>query len=107
VNDRRQAGIDKSRVETATYVVDRQKALGRFRTLPWSSDFEVHRQAMGRGIEGVWRAWDESDDEFQVAYDGARSAVSEFMAAVGAHILGRGAYRDPWATWLSLSTRFK
>jgi hypothetical protein len=92
-NDRRRAGVDMSQVETATYVVDRQKALGRFRTLPWSSDFEVHRQVMGRGIEGVWRAWDESDDEFQLAYRGARAAVSEFMAAVGAQILRDGAYR--------------
>jgi hypothetical protein len=92
-NDRRRAGTDLSQVETATYVVDRQKALGRFRTLPWSSDFEAHRQAMGRGIEGVWRAWDESDDEFQSAYKGARAAVSEFMAAVGAQILRDGAYR--------------
>lgn len=48
VNDRRRAGTDMSRVETATYVVDRQKALGRFRTLPWSSDFEAQRQAMGK-----------------------------------------------------------
>ena len=92
-NDRRRAGIDMSQVETATYVVDRQKALGRFRTLPWSSDFEAHRQAMGRGIEGVWRAWDESDGEFQLAYKSARAAVSEFMAAVGAQILRDGAYR--------------
>ena len=93
VNDRRRAGIDRSHVETATYVVDRQKALGRFRTLPWSSDFEAYRQAMGHSIEGVWRAWDESDDEFQLAYKSARAAVSEFMAAVGAHILQDGAHR--------------
>ena len=93
VNDRRRAGTDMSRVETATYVVDRQKALGRFRTLPWSSDFEAQRQAMGKTIEGVWRAWDESDDEFQLAYKSARAAVSEFMAAVGAHILRDGAHR--------------
>lgn len=91
-NDRRRVGVDMSDVETATYVVDRQKALGRFRTLPWS-DFETHRQAMGRGIEGVWRAWYESDDEFQSAYRSAREAVSEFMAAVGAQILKDGAYR--------------
>jgi len=64
LNDRRRAGADMSRVKTATYVVDRQKPLGRFRTLPWSSDFEAQRQAMGKTIEGVWRAWDESDDEF-------------------------------------------
>ena len=93
VNDRRRAGTDRSHVETATYVVDRQKALGRFRTLPWSSDFEAHRQAMGHSIEGVWRAWDESDDEFQLAYKSARAAVSEFMAAVGARILRAGAHR--------------
>jgi hypothetical protein len=47
-NDRRRAGVPRNKVETATYVVDRQKALGRFRTLPWSSDFEAHRQAMGQ-----------------------------------------------------------
>jgi hypothetical protein len=93
VNDRRRAGGDRNHVETATYVVDRQKALGRFRTLPWSSEFEEHRQAMGRGIEGVWRAWDESDDDFQLAYKNARAAVSQFMAAVGAQILRDGAYR--------------
>ncbi len=93
VNDRRRAGTDMSRVETATYVVDRQKALGRFRTLPWSSDFEAQRQAMGKTIEGVWRAWDESDDEFQLAYKSARAAASEFMAAVGALILREGAHR--------------
>lgn len=92
-NDRRRAGIDISQVETATYVVDRQKALGRFRTLPWSSDFEAYRQAMGHGIEAVWRAWDVSDVEFQLAYKSARAAVSEFVAAVGAQILRDGAYR--------------
>ena len=93
VNDRRRAGTDMSRVETATYVVDRQKALGRFRTLPWSSDFEAQRQAMGKTIEGVWRAWDESDDEFQLAYKSARAAASEFMAAVGALILREELHR--------------
>ena len=92
-NDRRRAGIDMGQVVTATYVIDRQKALGRFRTLPWSRDFETYRQAMGHGIEGVWRAWDESDDEFQLAYKGVRAAVSQFVAAVGAHILGARRYR--------------
>jgi hypothetical protein len=86
-NDRRRARVDIRQVETATYTVDRQKALGRFRTLPWSSDFKAHRQAMGRDIEGVWRAWDESDDEFQLVCKSPRAAVSEFMAAVGAQIL--------------------
>jgi hypothetical protein len=44
-NERRRAGVVKSQVETATCVVDRQKALGRFRTLPLSSDFEAHRMS--------------------------------------------------------------
>jgi hypothetical protein len=48
---------------------------------------------MGRGIEGAWRAWDESDDEFQLACNSGRAAVSQFMAAVGAQILRDGAYR--------------
>ena len=48
---------------------------------------------MGRGIEGVWRAWDESDDEFQLAYKSARAAASEFMVTVGVLILREGAHR--------------
>jgi hypothetical protein len=94
-NDRRRTGVDMSQVETATNVVDRQKALGRFRTLPWSSDFEAHRQAMGRGIEGVWRAWDESDDEFQLAYK---------KRPVGSlRVHGRGRCTDPPGRRLSVS----
>ena len=53
VNDRRRAGTDMSRVETATYVVDRQKPLGRFRTLPWSSDFEAPGLLTWRLADGV------------------------------------------------------
>ena len=63
-------------VETATCVVDRQKVLGRFRTLPRSSDFEAPHQAMGHGIERVWRAWNESDEEFQLPARCGRQAVS-------------------------------
>jgi hypothetical protein len=91
VNDRRRSGIDKAQVETTTYVVDRQKALGRFRTLPWGAEFEAERQAMGRSIETLWKAWDDHDDELQRRYDEARAAVSEFTAAIGAHILRHSA----------------
>lgn len=91
LNDRRRSGADRDLVETTTYVVDRQKALGRFRTLPWSREFEPQRQAMGRSIEGVWEAWGEDDSEFQRAYKEARATVSEFMIAVGAHILRQSA----------------
>jgi hypothetical protein len=47
VNDSRRSGLQKQEVDTSTYVVDRQKAWGRFRTLPWSSEFEAERREMG------------------------------------------------------------
>lgn len=91
VNDHRRSGIDKAQVETTTYVVDRQKALGRFRTLPWGTKFEPERQAMGQSIDSLWKAWDDPDAEFQRRYNQARAAVSEFTAAIGAHIMRHGA----------------
>ena len=42
---------------------------------------------MGKSIETLWRAWDASDDEFQLAYDDARSAVAGFTDAVGRDLL--------------------
>jgi hypothetical protein len=75
INDSRRAGRSKNEVATTTYVVDRQKALGRFRTLPWGSTFESDRRKMGSAIELLWRAWDNPDDEFQQAYDGKHSAI--------------------------------
>src|SRR5262249_39547976 len=74
-NDRRRAGGPVGQVETATRVVDRQKALCRFRTLP-CSDFEAPHPAMGHGIERGWRAWNESDEEFQLPAQCGRQAVS-------------------------------
>jgi hypothetical protein len=87
VNDKRRSGIAKARVATTTYVVDRQRALGRFKTLPWGAEFEVERQAMGRGIQRLWEAWDEPDEEFDRAYHQVRAAASEFMAAVGRNLM--------------------
>jgi hypothetical protein len=86
VNDSRRSGHAKDEVATTTYVVDRQRALGRFRSLPWSSTFEPERLAMGAGIENLWHAWDESDEMFQRVYKDARSAVSIFMSSVGRHL---------------------
>jgi hypothetical protein len=37
VNDSRRSKKRKTEVATTTYITDRQKALGRFRTLPWAS----------------------------------------------------------------------
>jgi hypothetical protein len=78
VNDRRRAGTEMSRVETATYVVDRQKALGRFRTLPWSSDFEAQRRASG-----------------EISRAGGRSCL--LLADLPARGYRRGAMRRPLA----------
>jgi hypothetical protein len=89
VNDSRRSGKAAKDVATTTYVVDRQKALGRFRTLPWASVFERERQSMGAAIDKVWLAWDDPDDEFQRAYKDVRSAVAAFMSSVGQHLLGQ------------------
>jgi hypothetical protein len=93
INDARRAGADKSSVPAATYVVDRQKALGRFRTLPWSGEFEAQRQQMGMALDRVWQAWGDTDDAFEAAHKDARATVVIFTQAVGTHILQRGAGR--------------
>jgi hypothetical protein len=89
VNDSRRAGKAKKDVATTTYVVDRQKALGRFRALPWGSVFERERISMGEAIDKLWFAWDDPDDEFQRAYKDARSAVAAFTSSVGQHLLSQ------------------
>jgi hypothetical protein len=83
IDDTRRAGKVKDGVIASTYIVDRQKALGRLPTLPWASSFEQQRLAMGKSIDRVWAAWDSSDEEFQAAYKESRSAVKAFTAAVG------------------------
>jgi hypothetical protein len=75
--------LRKDEVVATTYIVDRQKALGRFLTLPWASSFEQQHRAMGKGIERLWAAWDGSDEDFQAAYDESRAAVRTFTSAVG------------------------
>jgi hypothetical protein len=89
VNDSRRSGKAEKDVATTTYVVDRQKALSRFRTLPWGSAFESERRSMGAAIEKLWLAWDGPDDQFQRAYNDARSAVATFTSSVGQHLLDR------------------
>ncbi|MDT5042768.1 MAG: hypothetical protein QOE51_3753 [Actinoplanes sp.] len=77
---------DESALST-TYVVDRQKAVGRFQALPWASMFESERQAMGPPMDQLWNVWDEPDDEFHRAYDDVQTAVSIFAASVGRRLL--------------------
>jgi hypothetical protein len=89
VNDARRSGKAMKDVPTTTYVVDRQKALGRFRALPWGSAFESERQRMGGAVAALWRAWDDGDEDFQRAYNEVRGAVADFTSAVGRHLSGR------------------
>lgn len=51
-NDRRRPGTDMSRVETATYMVDRQKALGRCRTLALEQRFRGAAPGDGQNHRG-------------------------------------------------------
>ena len=89
VNDLRRSGKAMKEVPTTTYVVDRQKALGRFRALPWGSAFEPERQRMGGAVTALWSAWDDGDEDFQRAYDEVRGAVADFTDAVGRHLSGQ------------------
>jgi hypothetical protein len=93
VNDARRSGKAQTDVATTTYVVDRQKALGRFRALPWGSAFEPERGRMGRSVQRLWSAWGDRDDDFQQAYDDVRSAVAGFSSAVGRHLLSQSGRR--------------
>jgi hypothetical protein len=90
INDTRRAGKCMDEVAATTYIVDRQKALGRFLTLPWASSFEPERLAMGKSIERVWAAWDSNDESFQAAYKESRAAVRTFTSAVGQTVATRG-----------------
>lgn len=90
INDVRRAGKERSDVGATTYIVDRQKALGRFLTLPWASTFESERSAMGPSIDRVWSAWDGSDEEFQAAYKESRATVRAFTSAVGRTVIKLG-----------------
>jgi hypothetical protein len=90
INDTRRAGKCMDEVAATTYIVDRQKALGRFLTLPWASSFEPERLAVGKSIERVWAAWDSNDESFQAAYKESRAAVRTFTSAVGQTVATRG-----------------
>jgi hypothetical protein len=87
VNDARRGGKTISDLPATTYVADRQKALGRFRTLPWAEGLEPQRKQMGQAIQRLWAQWDGSDEEFQRAYDDARASAFAFMATTGAKLI--------------------
>lgn len=87
VNDARRSGKMMTEVPTTAYVVDRQKALGRFRALPWGSAFEPERERMGSAVTRLWAAWKDDDDDFQLAYNDVRSSVATFTSAVGRRLL--------------------
>jgi hypothetical protein len=90
LNDARRSGrVAKDDLQLTTYTADRQRALGRFLTLPWAPAFEEQRRAMGGGVEQLWAAWDAPDEEFRAAYDRSRAAVRAFTTAVGELVAAR------------------
>lgn len=95
VNDTRRSGKAMKDVPPTTYVVDRQKALGRLWGLPWGWAFEPERQRMGLAATALWAAWDDGDDSFQQAYNEVRNAVAGFTEAVGQHLLSQSR-RSRW-----------
>jgi hypothetical protein len=49
--------------------------------------FDSERGKMGSAIEKLWRIWDAPDDEFQQAYDDARTAVATFTSSVDRRLM--------------------
>jgi hypothetical protein len=49
-------------IDKVAYVVDRQRALNRLRTLPGGDAFEPQIAGMGEGIEELWQAYSADDD---------------------------------------------
>jgi hypothetical protein len=87
LNEGRRQRVPKAKIDTTPYVVGRQKALGQFRTLPGSTDFETKIQDMGTSITKLWEAFDAPEEgKFDSAYLNARSTVRDFMTAVGDYI---------------------
>ena len=78
----RRRGKFSSTIDEKTFAVDRQRGLGRFRTLPGGSQFEPEIQRMGRSIEALWGAWDTSDDQFEETREAASVAVMAFAEQV-------------------------
>jgi hypothetical protein len=78
----RRRGESGSTIDEKTFAVDRQRALGRFRTLPGGSEFEPEIARMAQTIEALWDAWNASDDQFEQAREDASVAVRGFAERV-------------------------
>jgi len=96
INDARRAGAEQSSVPTATYVIDRQKALGRFRTLPWSGEFEPQRQEMGSALHRVRQAWGDTSTSngWRSITEHRARGTSRYAAAEDPEALGRRYFRS-------------
>ena len=69
-------------IDKVTYVVDRQRALNRPRTLPGGDAFEPQIAGMGEGIEELWQAYSADDDQWHAARARLKEAIQAFTAVV-------------------------
>jgi hypothetical protein len=82
LNSDRGRGKATSHIDEVTYVVDRQRALNRLLTLPHGDAFGAQLGSMGDGIEGLWRVYSGSEEEWLAARVRLRDAVDAFNTAV-------------------------
>jgi hypothetical protein len=75
-------GRAASHADETTYLVDRQRALSRLLTLPHGDAFLPQLTTMGQGIEELWQAYLDSDEEWLAARERLLEAIQEFNAAV-------------------------
>jgi hypothetical protein len=81
--DPRPGGGDASPdIDKVTYVVDRQRALNRLRTLPGGDAFEPLIASRGEGIEELWQAYSADDDQWHAARARLKEAIQAFTAVV-------------------------
>jgi hypothetical protein len=73
-----------------TYVVDRQRALNRLRTLPRGDVFEFEIDAMGAATEELWRALSSDDDDWYTSRERLKEAILRFTARVRLEVQRRG-----------------
>ena len=79
--DRRQGKSTPTSAEAA-YVVGRQTALGRLRTLPNGDKFEAEIDEMGAAIERLWGAWNHPDHAWLDARAAVAVAIERFSTKV-------------------------
>jgi hypothetical protein len=82
LNSDRGRGKPTSNIDQTTYVVDRQRAVNRLRTLAHGDAFDSQLGRMGDGIEGLWQVYSADDAQWQAARTRLREAIDAFTAEV-------------------------